>query len=102
MKTVVIGAILNVLLDPLFIFVLGLGVRGAAVATVLSQAVSAAWVLKFLTGKSTVLRLRRTTLRIDRRLAHAGACPRRVAVRHDVHRKPADRRIQCFAPEIRR
>ena len=50
MKTVVIGAILNVLLDPLFIFVLGLGVRGAAVATVLSQAVSAAWVLKFLTG----------------------------------------------------
>ncbi len=58
MKTVVIGAILNVLLDPLFIFVLGLGVRG----------VSAAWVLKFLTGKSTVLRLRRTTLRIDRRL----------------------------------
>ena len=68
MKTVVIGAILNVLLDPLFIFVLGLGVRGAAVATVLSQAVSAAWVLKFLTGKSTVLRLRRTTLRIDRRL----------------------------------
>ena len=63
MKTVVIGAILNVLLDPLFIFVLGLGVRGAAVATVLSQAVSAAWVLRFLTGKNTVLRLRRSTLR---------------------------------------
>ncbi len=68
MKTVVIGAILNVLLDPLFIFVFGLGVRGAAIATVISQAVSAAWVLKFLTGKSTVLRLRRATLRIDRKL----------------------------------
>ena len=68
MKTVVIGAILNVLLDPLFIFVFGLGVRGAAVATVISQAVSAAWVLRFLTGKSTVLRLRRATLRIDRKL----------------------------------
>ena len=63
-----LGTVTNLLLDPLFIFVLGLGVRGAAVATVLSQAVSAAWVLKFLTGKSTVLRLRRTTLRIDRRL----------------------------------
>ena len=102
MKTVVIGAILNVLLDPLFIFVLGLGVRGAAVATVLSQAVSAAWVLKFLTGKSTVLRLRRTTLRIDRRLLTPALALGASPVRHDVHGKPADRRIQCFAPEIRR
>ena len=68
MKTVVIGAVLNVVLDPLFIFVLHMGVRGAAVATVLSQAVSAAWVLRFLTGKSTVLRLRRSTLRIDTKL----------------------------------
>lgn len=65
MKTVVIGAVLNVLLDPLFIFVFHMGVRGAAVATVLSQAVSAAWVMRFLTGKNTVLRLRRKTLRID-------------------------------------
>ena len=68
MKTVVIGAVLNVVLDPLFIFVLHRGVRGAAVATVLSQAVSAAWVLRFLTGKNTVLRLRRSTLRIDTKL----------------------------------
>nr|WP_302656380.1 MATE family efflux transporter [uncultured Agathobaculum sp.] len=68
MKTVVIGAVLNVVLDPLFIFVLHMGVRGAAVATVLSQAVSAAWVLRFLTGKNTVLRLRRSTLRIDTKL----------------------------------
>lgn len=68
MKTVVIGAVLNVVLDPLFIFVLHMGVRGAAVATVLSQAVSAAWVLRFLTGKNTVLRLRRNTLRIDTKL----------------------------------
>ena len=68
MKTVVIGAVLNVVLDPLFIFVLHMGVRGAAVATVLSQAVSAAWVLRFLTGKNTVLRLRRSTLRIDMKL----------------------------------
>lgn len=65
MKTVVIGAVLNTALDPLFIFVFHMGVRGAAVATILSQAVSAAWVLRFLTGKQTVLRLKRAYFRID-------------------------------------
>ena len=63
MKTVLIGAILNTLLDPIFIFVLGLGVRGAALATILSQAVSAMWVLRFLTGPRTKWRLRRENLK---------------------------------------
>nr|WP_325211737.1 MATE family efflux transporter [uncultured Oscillibacter sp.] len=63
MKTVLIGAGLNTLLDPIFIFGLGLGVRGAALATILSQAVSAAWVLHFLTGPRTKWRLRREYLR---------------------------------------
>ena len=63
MKTVLIGAGLNTLLDPVFIFGLGLGVRGAALATILSQAVSAAWVLRFLTGPKTKWRLRREDLR---------------------------------------
>ena len=53
MKTILIGAGLNIVLDPIFIFGLGLGVRGAALATILSQAVSAAWVLRFLTGKKS-------------------------------------------------
>ena len=52
MRTVLIGAGLNIVLDPIFIFVLDMGVRGAALATILSQAVSAAWVLRFLTGNS--------------------------------------------------
>lgn len=64
MATVVIGAILNILLDPLFIFVLDLGVRGAALATIISQAVSAVWVLKFLTGSRTNLKIRKKNLRI--------------------------------------
>ena len=68
MISVALGAVTNIVLDPVFIFVLDMGVRGAAVATVLSQAVSAAWVLRFLTGKTTVLRLRRSTLRIDTKL----------------------------------
>ena len=63
MKTVLIGAGLNILLDPIFIFSLGMGVRGAALATILSQAVSALWVLRFLTGSKTKWRLRKANLR---------------------------------------
>ena len=58
MFTVVIGAVCNLLLDPVFIFVLGMGVRGAALATVLSQGLSAAFVLRFLGGRQAELRLR--------------------------------------------
>lgn len=58
MLTTVIGAAINIVLDPIFIFVFNMGVSGAAIATVLSQAVSAVWILKFLTGKKTILRLK--------------------------------------------
>ena len=58
MLTTVIGAAINIVLDPIFIFVFHMGVSGAAIATVLSQAVSAVWILKFLTGKKTILRLK--------------------------------------------
>lgn len=57
MLSVLIGAVLNICLDPLFIFVLHMGVRGAAVATVLSQAVSAIWVVHFLVSEKSVMRL---------------------------------------------
>ena len=57
MMTVMIGAVINIVLDPLFIFVFKLGVRGAAIATIIAQFVSAAWVLKFLFGKHTPIRL---------------------------------------------
>ena len=63
MMTVVIGAGINIVLDPIFIFLLDMGVQGAALATVLSQAVSACWVLRFLTGKTTRWKLRREHLR---------------------------------------
>lgn len=65
MKTVLIGAVCNIILDPIFIFVLNLGVKGAALATVLSQGISAIWVLRFLTGKDTRLRIRKENLRIQ-------------------------------------
>lgn len=68
MLTVLIGAVINIVLDPVFIFVFHLGVRGAAIATVISQAVSAAWVLKFLTGKKTVLKVRRANLKLNSKI----------------------------------
>ena len=66
MMTVLLGAAVNIALDPVLIFVLHMGVRGAALATVFSQALSAAWVLLFLTGKRAILRLRRENIRLDR------------------------------------
>lgn len=68
MKTVLIGAGLNVVLDPIFIFALGMGVRGAAIATVISQAVSAAWAVRFLVSAKSGIRLRREYLRLDWKL----------------------------------
>ena len=64
MLTTVIGAVINIVLDPLFMFVFRLGVRGAAIATVLSQAVSALWILRFLTGKQTILRLKAENMKL--------------------------------------
>ncbi len=63
MLTTVIGAVINIVLDPIFIFVLDMGVSGAALATVLSQAVSAVWILKFLTGRKTMLKLCKADLK---------------------------------------
>lgn len=58
MCTVLLGAAANLVLDPIFIFGLDMGIRGAALATVISQALSAAWILCFLTGKKAILRLK--------------------------------------------
>jgi len=68
MLTVVIGAVCNIVLDPIFIFGLGMGVKGAALATILSQGVSAVWVVSFLRGRRTLLKLRLKYLRLDRRV----------------------------------
>lgn len=62
MATVLIGAILNIILDPVLIFGFNLGVKGAAIATITSQAVSAIWALKFLFGKTTTIKIRKKYL----------------------------------------
>ena len=65
MMTIIIGALLNVILDPVFIFGLNMGVRGAAIATVISQTVSCLWVLRFLTGDKALLKLRYEYMKPD-------------------------------------
>ncbi len=79
MLSVVIGAVLNIILDPILIFVMDFGVRGAAMATVISQAVSAAWVIRFLTCERSVMKLgvRNMRLRADivKRIAGLGISP---------------------------
>lgn len=64
MLTTVIGAVINIILDPIFIFACNMGVKGAALATVLSQAVGALWVLYFLRGEKTILQLKFKNMRL--------------------------------------
>lgn len=65
MLTTVIGAIINIILDPIFIFIFDMGVGGAALASILSQAVGAVWILRFLTGKKTILHLRKENMKLE-------------------------------------
>ena len=65
MKTVIIGAVCNIILDPIFIFGFGMGVKGAALATIISQGVSAVWVIFFLHGKKSIVKIRRKYLKLD-------------------------------------
>ncbi len=68
MLSTVIGAVTNLVLDPVFIFGLEMGVKGAALATVISQALSAAWVLHFLFSRQASLRIDRSHIRIDKKI----------------------------------
>ena len=68
MMTVIIGAVSNIIFDPIFIFGFNMGVQGAALATVVSQAISCVWVLSFLRGKKTYLKLKIKNMRIDGKL----------------------------------
>lgn len=68
MLSVAIGAVSNIILDPIFIFTFGMGVRGAALATIISQGLSTIWVLAFLFGKRTFLRIRPSLMKLERKI----------------------------------
>ena len=93
MLSVLIGAVINIVLDPIFIFLFGMGVKGAALATILSQAVSAAWVLRFLTSQKSVIRLRKRYLKFH------GPVVKKI-VYHAEHGKPGQRDPELWPAEI--
>ncbi len=104
MLTVAIGAALNIVLDPLFIFALGLGVRGAAIATVLSQLVSAVWVMRFLTGRRAVLRLKCKNLRpsapLMKRILSLGVAGFVMACTNSVVQIAANRMLRLYGSDL--
>ncbi len=65
MMSVLIGALLNIVLDPIFIFIFDMGVKGAAIATVVSQGISAAWILHFLMGKKATLKIKVSQMKLQ-------------------------------------
>ena len=75
MITVMSGAIINIILDPIFIFGLNLGIKGAALATIISQFISAAWVLRFLFGKKAIIPIKRSSMKL-----HAPTCFKIISV----------------------
>ena len=68
MLSVLIGAVCNIALDPLFIYALNMGVRGAALATIISQAVSTIWVIRFLTSKKTVIKIKKSNFKLKKNI----------------------------------
>lgn len=66
MLTTILGAVINIVLDPIFIFVFDMGVAGAALATIISQMISAIWVLRFLTGKEILIKLKKNRIGLDK------------------------------------
>ena len=104
MISTLIGALLNIALDPLFIFTFGMGVRGAALATVLSQAVSAVWVLLVLTGKRTPLRLSfrkmRPSLAVIGGILALGVAPFVMAATESMIGFVLNGRLQAYGGDI--
>lgn len=68
MLTILLGAVINIILDPIFIFALGMGVSGAALATIISQSISVIWVLRFITGKKALLKLKKQNIKLNKNI----------------------------------
>lgn len=104
MVTVVLGAVVNLILDPLFIFGLRMGVGGAALATIIAQFCSAAWVLKFLTGNRAILRLSLRNPRINwgivRRIAALGTSNFVMNFTNSLVQVVCNRQLQIYGGDL--
>ncbi len=102
MLSVLIGAVINIVLDPVFIFVFGMGVSGAALATILSQAVSAAWVLRFLFSAKSGIRIRRGNMKFEKACGWQGHRAGHRSFHHAKHREPCEYHAERRAAALRR
>lgn len=104
MLTMLLGAGINLLLDPLFIVVLHWGIRGAALATVLAQSISAAWVMTYFLGGKSALKLRAANLRLRpglvRQIAVAGTPPWVMALAASAIQAILNNRLQLYGGEL--
>jgi len=104
MKTMFIGAGLNTLLDPLFIFVFHMGVRGAAIATVISQMASMTWVLGYFFGRGSLLKIRPANLRLDRaivkKIAAIGSAPFAMHIVASLYAVLLNNQLQRFGGDL--
>lgn len=104
MMTVLLGAVVNIVLDPIFIFLFDMGVRGAALATVIAQGCSALWVLRFLTGKKAILRLRLKDLKPDfaliRQILSLGLAGFIMAATNSLVQIVANRTLYTFGGDL--
>jgi putative MATE family efflux protein len=104
MLTMLIGAVLNTILDPIFIFVLGLGVKGAALATIISQAAAASWVLLYFLGGKSLLKIHlknlRLNLQIVGKIISIGSAPFAMQLASSVMNAVLNRQLQTHGGDL--
>ncbi|WP_294406708.1 MATE family efflux transporter [uncultured Clostridium sp.] len=104
MMNVLLGAVCNIILDPVFIFLLRLGVKGAAIATVISQFLSALWVLLFLTGKKTILKIKIENLRIRlsnfKKITYLGLSSFMMAITNSIVQIVCNTSLQIYGGDL--
>ena len=104
MLTVIIGAVINAGLDPLFIYTFGMGVRGAALASIISQYISAIWALRFLTGKRAIIRLKLKSMipdiRVIARIAALGFSSFTMSLTESAVQTVCNRTLSIYGGDI--
>lgn len=104
MYTMLLGAILNTILDPIFIFVFKMGVKGAAIATIISQMVAAIWVLSYYFGKRSNLRLKRINMKLDihiiKTIISIGMAPFAMQIAASIISVISNRSLQTYGGDL--
>lgn len=104
MLTVLLGAVVNIVLDPVFIFTFHMGIAGAAIATVIAQGCSAAWILWFLTGQKAILKLERAAMEPDRaimgRIVSLGMTGFMMSITNGLVQIACNRQLRAYGGDL--